>query len=160
MIVDARQLPWPSRTIETFENCRWFYSCSHFCLSSKIEYIQLRSCQTGSWCKLQKEIWFRWRGKGVGEEGGGGWWVSCCIRKQWCFLWASWYICMWSCQTRTRNTDCLRQSKGSGIWSYRLMWSAKNVLDDIEKDDTDATGQKEVMGGSVQVENRFSHDNI
>ena len=36
----------------------------------------------------------------------------------------------------------------------------KNVLDDIEKDDTDATGQKEVMGGSVQVENQFSHDNI
>ncbi len=28
--------------------------------------------------------------------------------------------------------------------------SAKNVLDDIEKDDTDVTGQKEVMGGSVQ----------
>ncbi len=37
---------------------------------------------------------------------------------------------------------------------------AKNVLDDIEKDDTDVTGQKEVMGGSVQVENQFSHDNI
>jgi hypothetical protein len=37
--------------------------------------------------------------------------------------------------------------------------SAKNVLDDIEKDDTDVTGQKEVMGGSVQVENQFSHDN-
>ncbi len=36
----------------------------------------------------------------------------------------------------------------------------KNVLDDIEKDDTDVTGQKEVMGGSVQVENQFSHDNI
>ncbi len=31
--------------------------------------------------------------------------------------------------------------------------SAKNVLDDIEKDDTDVTGQKEVMGGSVQGEN-------
>ncbi len=38
--------------------------------------------------------------------------------------------------------------------------SAKKVLDDIEKDDTDVTGQKEVMGGSVQVENQFSHDNI
>ncbi len=38
--------------------------------------------------------------------------------------------------------------------------SAKNVLDDIEKDVTDVTGQKEVMGGSVQVENQFSHDNI
>ena len=38
--------------------------------------------------------------------------------------------------------------------------SAKNILDDIEKDDTDVTGQKEVMGGSVQVENQFSHDNI
>ncbi len=38
--------------------------------------------------------------------------------------------------------------------------SAKNVLDDIEKDDTDVIGQKEVMGGSVQVENQFSHDNI
>ncbi len=36
----------------------------------------------------------------------------------------------------------------------------KNVLDDIEKDDTDITGQKDVMGGSVQVENQFSHDNI
>jgi hypothetical protein len=34
--------------------------------------------------------------------------------------------------------------------------SAKNVLDDIEKDVTNATGQKEVMGGSVQVENPFS----
>jgi hypothetical protein len=38
--------------------------------------------------------------------------------------------------------------------------SAKNVLDDIEKDDTDVTGQKEVMGESVQVKNQFSHDNI
>jgi hypothetical protein len=38
--------------------------------------------------------------------------------------------------------------------------SAKNVLDDIEKDITDVTGQKEVMGGSVQVEHQFSHDNI
>ncbi len=38
--------------------------------------------------------------------------------------------------------------------------SAKNVLDDIEKDATDVTGQKEVMGGSVQVENQFLHDNI
>jgi hypothetical protein len=38
--------------------------------------------------------------------------------------------------------------------------SAKNVLDDIEKDITDVTGQKEVMGVSVQVENQFSHDNI
>jgi hypothetical protein len=38
--------------------------------------------------------------------------------------------------------------------------SAKNVLDDIEKDDTNVTGQKKVMGGSVQVENQFSHDNI
>ncbi len=38
--------------------------------------------------------------------------------------------------------------------------SAKNVLDDIVKDVTDATGQKEVMGGSVQVEKQFSHDNI
>jgi hypothetical protein len=38
--------------------------------------------------------------------------------------------------------------------------SAKNVLDDIEKDDTNVTGQKEVTGGSVQVENQFSHDNI
>ncbi len=36
----------------------------------------------------------------------------------------------------------------------------KNVLDGIEKDVTDVTGQKEVMGGSVQVENQFSHDNI
>ncbi len=36
----------------------------------------------------------------------------------------------------------------------------KNVLDYIEKDDTDVTRQKEVMGGSVQVENQCSHDNI
>ena len=36
----------------------------------------------------------------------------------------------------------------------------QNVLDDIEKDDTDVTGQKEVIGGSVQVENQFLHDNI
>ncbi len=41
------------------------------------------------------------------------------------------------------------------------MWICKkDVLDDIEKDDTDVTGQKEVMGGSVQVEDQFSHDNI
>ncbi len=33
--------------------------------------------------------------------------------------------------------------------------SAKNVLDNIEKDDTDVTGQKEIVGGSVQVENKF-----
>jgi hypothetical protein len=38
--------------------------------------------------------------------------------------------------------------------------SAKNVLDDIEKDVIDVTGQKEVMGGSMQVENQFAHDNI
>ncbi len=38
--------------------------------------------------------------------------------------------------------------------------SAQNVLYNIEKDATDGTGQKGVMGGSVQVENRFSHDNI
>ncbi len=44
-----------------------------------------------------------------------------------------------------------------GIDGYE---SAKNELDDIEKDDTDVTGQKEVIGGSVQVENQFSHDNI
>jgi hypothetical protein len=33
-------------------------------------------------------------------------------------------------------------------------------LNDIEKDVTDGTGQKEVMVGSVQVENQFSHDNF
>jgi hypothetical protein len=33
--------------------------------------------------------------------------------------------------------------------------SAQNVLDDIEKDVTDVTGQKEVVGGKVQVENQF-----
>ncbi len=33
--------------------------------------------------------------------------------------------------------------------------SAKNVLDGIEKDDTDVTGQMKVMGGSAQVENQF-----
>jgi hypothetical protein len=38
--------------------------------------------------------------------------------------------------------------------------SAKNEPDDIEKDDTDVTGHNEVMGGSAQVENQFSHDNI
>jgi hypothetical protein len=38
--------------------------------------------------------------------------------------------------------------------------SSKNVPDDIEKDVTDVTGQKEIMGGSVQVQNQFSHDNI
>jgi hypothetical protein len=36
----------------------------------------------------------------------------------------------------------------------------KNVLDDIEKDDTDVTGPKEVMSGSAQVENQFPHDNF
>ena len=36
----------------------------------------------------------------------------------------------------------------------------KKLLDDIEKDVTDVTGQKEVMGGSVQVENQFSYDDI
>jgi hypothetical protein len=36
----------------------------------------------------------------------------------------------------------------------------KNVLVDIEKDVTDATGQKEVMGESVQVENQFLHEKI
>ncbi len=33
-------------------------------------------------------------------------------------------------------------------------------MDDIEKDVTDGTGQKEVMGGSVQLKNQLSHDNI
>ncbi len=37
---------------------------------------------------------------------------------------------------------------------------AKNVLNDIEKDATDVPGQKEVMGGSVQVDHQFLHDNI
>ncbi len=37
--------------------------------------------------------------------------------------------------------------------------SAENEPDDIEKDDTDVTGQNEVIGGSVQVKNWFSHDN-
>ncbi len=45
----------PSRTIETFEKWRWFYSYSHFHLFLNIEYFQSRSCQTGSWCKFQKE---------------------------------------------------------------------------------------------------------
>ena len=36
----------------------------------------------------------------------------------------------------------------------------KNVLDDMEKVDTDVTGRKEVMDRSVQVEHQFSHDNI
>ncbi len=36
----------------------------------------------------------------------------------------------------------------------------KNEPDDIEKDDTDVTEQNEVMGGIVQVENQFTHDNI
>jgi hypothetical protein len=38
--------------------------------------------------------------------------------------------------------------------------SAKYEPDDIEKDDTDVTEQKKVMGGSVQVDNQCSHDNI
>jgi hypothetical protein len=38
--------------------------------------------------------------------------------------------------------------------------SAKNEWDDIKKDDTDVTGQKEVMGGNVQVDNQFLHANI
>ncbi len=38
--------------------------------------------------------------------------------------------------------------------------SSKNVPDDIEKDVADVTGQKEVMDGSVPVQNQFSHDNI
>ncbi len=38
--------------------------------------------------------------------------------------------------------------------------SANNEPDDIEKDGTDVTGQNEVMGGNVQVENQFSHDII
>ncbi len=38
--------------------------------------------------------------------------------------------------------------------------SAKNEPDDIEKDDTDVTGQNEVMGGRVQVKIQFSHDDI
>ncbi len=33
--------------------------------------------------------------------------------------------------------------------------SAKNEPDDIKKDDTDVTGQNEIMGGSVQVEINF-----
>ncbi len=32
-------------------------------------------------------------------------------------------------------------------------------MDDIENDVTDAPGRKEVMGGRVQVESHFSHDN-
>jgi hypothetical protein len=36
----------------------------------------------------------------------------------------------------------------------------KNVLDDIEKDVTDVTGPKEVMGGSEHSQNEFPHKNI
>ncbi len=38
--------------------------------------------------------------------------------------------------------------------------SSKNVLDDIEKDDTDVTGPKEVMSGSEHSQNVFPHKNI
>ena len=38
--------------------------------------------------------------------------------------------------------------------------SAKNEPDDIEKDDTEVTGQNEVMGESVHDKNQFSHDNV
>ncbi len=37
--------------------------------------------------------------------------------------------------------------------------SSKNVPDDIEKDVTDVTGQKEVMGGSEHSQNEFAHEN-
>jgi hypothetical protein len=37
--------------------------------------------------------------------------------------------------------------------------SFKNVQDDIEKDVTDVTGQKEVMGGSEHSQNEFAHKN-
>jgi hypothetical protein len=38
--------------------------------------------------------------------------------------------------------------------------SSKNVPDDIEKDVTDVTGPKVVMGGSEHSQNEFPHKNI
>jgi hypothetical protein len=38
--------------------------------------------------------------------------------------------------------------------------SSKNVPDDIEKNVTDVTGPKEVMGGSEHSQNEFPHKNI
>ncbi len=38
--------------------------------------------------------------------------------------------------------------------------SAKNEPNGKDKDETDVTGQKKVMGGGVQVDNQFSHNNI
>ncbi len=38
--------------------------------------------------------------------------------------------------------------------------SSKNVPDDIEKDVTDVTGPKAVMGGSEHSQNEFPHKNI
>jgi hypothetical protein len=38
--------------------------------------------------------------------------------------------------------------------------SSRNVPDDIEKDVTDVTGPKEVMGGSEHSQNEFPHKNI
>jgi hypothetical protein len=38
--------------------------------------------------------------------------------------------------------------------------SSKNVPDNIEKDVTDITGPKEVMGGSEDSQNEFPHKNI
>jgi hypothetical protein len=38
--------------------------------------------------------------------------------------------------------------------------STKNVQDDKEKDVTDVTGSKEVMGGSDHSQNEFPHKNI
>jgi hypothetical protein len=38
--------------------------------------------------------------------------------------------------------------------------TSKNVPDDIEKDVTDVTGPKEVMGGSEHSQNEFPHKNI
>jgi hypothetical protein len=35
----------------------------------------------------------------------------------------------------------------------------KNVPDDIEKDVSDVTGQKEIMGGSEHSQNEFAHKN-
>jgi hypothetical protein len=38
--------------------------------------------------------------------------------------------------------------------------SSKNVPDDIEKDVTDVTGPKAVMGGNEHSQNEFPHENI
>jgi hypothetical protein len=149
----------PSTTIETFNKSRWLYSYSHFHLSSNIKFFQSRSCQTGSWCKFQKKTDSDEEEKEEEREEEEEEVAAALDNNDVSNEQVDTYACDHSKQgLETQIASETHKDPVSEVADG--CESAKKIFYDIEKDVTDPTGQKEVMGGSVQVENQFSHDNI